>query len=69
MSPGHALFLNDVLIRVKDLINGTTISAVTDYDAKTIEYYAILLDTHQVVFAEGALQKPSTRLRAARQVL
>jgi len=54
LSPGHALFLNGVLIRVKDLINGTTIAPIAPRDDTTIAYYAILLATHEVIFAEGA---------------
>jgi hypothetical protein len=54
LSPGHALFLNGVLIRVKDLVNGTTIAPIAPRDDMTIVYYAILLATHEVIFAEGA---------------
>ncbi|MBB3395240.1 MULTISPECIES: Hint domain-containing protein [unclassified Rhizobium] len=54
LSPGHALFLNGVLIRVKDLVNGTTIAPVVPAADKSIEYYAVLLNTHEVILAEGA---------------
>ncbi|CCM78182.1 Hint domain-containing protein [Rhizobium mesoamericanum] len=54
LSPGHALFLNGVLIRVKDLVNGTTIAPIAPHDQMAIEYYAVLLATHQVILAEGA---------------
>jgi hypothetical protein len=54
LSPGHALFLNGVLIRVKDLVNGTTIAPVVPADDKSIEYYAVLLNTHELILAEGA---------------
>lgn len=54
LSPGHALFLNGVLIRVKDLVNGTTIAPIAPHDDMRIEYYAVLLATHEVIFAEGA---------------
>jgi len=54
LSPGHALFLNGVLIRVKDLVNGTTIAPVIPADDASVEYYAVLLDTHEVILAEGA---------------
>jgi hypothetical protein len=41
-------------MRVKDLVNGTTIAPIAPRDDMTIEYYAILLATHKVILAEGA---------------
>jgi hypothetical protein len=55
LSPEHALLVDGVLIPVKYLINGSSIAI--DNDAKkseAIEYFSIELDTHQVIFAEGA---------------
>ena len=50
LSPGHALFIDGLLIPVKCLLNDTTIAQVpTD----TVTYYHIELDEHDVVFAEG----------------
>jgi hypothetical protein len=40
---------------VKYLINGTSVVPGTPSDASTIEYYHIELDTHEVLYAEGAL--------------
>ncbi|MBB3660366.1 hypothetical protein FHX15_005635 [Rhizobium sp. BK650] len=54
LSPGHALFLDGVLIQVKELVNGTTIAPVIPADDTAIEYYAVMLDTHEVILAEGA---------------
>ncbi|MBP1882326.1 Hint domain-containing protein [Sinorhizobium mexicanum] len=54
LSPGHALFIDGVLIRVQDLINGTSIMPALPADAREIEYFHIALDTHEVILAEGA---------------
>ncbi|MBB3656668.1 hypothetical protein FHX15_001896 [Rhizobium sp. BK650] len=54
LSPGHALFLDGVLIQVKELVNGKTIAPVIPADDTAIEYYALMLDTHEVILAEGA---------------
>lgn len=53
VSPGHALFIDSVLIRAKDLVNGITIAPAIPDDRETIEYYHIVLDTHEAVLAEG----------------
>lgn len=53
VSPHHALLINGVLIRAKDLVNGTTIAPALPVGRDTIEYYHILLDSHEVVIAEG----------------
>lgn len=50
LSPDHAVFVDDVLIPVKYLINGTTI---TRLDVATITYYHLELPRHDVVLAEG----------------
>lgn len=50
LSPDHAVFINDVLIPVKHLVNGTGVARVP---ADAIVYYHIELDRHDVVLAEG----------------
>ena len=50
LSPDHAVLVEDVLIPVKYLINGTTI-AQTEVDE--VSYYHIELERHDVLFAEG----------------
>jgi len=53
LSPEHALFLNGVLMPVKELVNGISIVPALPADLDKIEYFHILLDTHEVVLAEG----------------
>ena len=50
LSPDHAVFVEDVLIPIKHLINGTT---VTQIDIATVTYYHIELPRHDAVQAEG----------------
>ncbi len=54
LSPNHALFIDGVLIRVKDLVNGISIAPALPAGHERIEYFHIVLDTHEVIFAEGA---------------
>lgn len=54
VTTGHALLFDDLLIPAGSLINGTTISlyAADEYDE--LEFYHIKLETHDVIYAEGA---------------
>ena len=54
LSPMHALFMDDVLIEVKDLVNGSSITRDAPAGMQDIEYFHIELDTHEVILAEGA---------------
>jgi hypothetical protein len=55
LSQEHALLIDGVLIPVKYLVNGHSIAVDNDAkEAEAIEYFSIELDTHQVIFAEGA---------------
>ncbi|MBP1862312.1 Hint domain-containing protein [Rhizobium herbae] len=54
VSPGHALLIDGVLIRAKDLVNGISIAPVLPAHQEMIEYFHIVLDTHEVILAEGA---------------
>lgn len=54
VSPNHALYIDGVLIRAKDLVNGLSIAPSLPADREIIEYFHIVLDTHEVIFAEGA---------------
>jgi hypothetical protein len=54
LSSNHALFIDGVLIRVKDLVNGISIAPALPADREVIEYFHIVLDSHEVILAEGA---------------
>jgi hypothetical protein len=54
LSPDHALFIDGVLIRVKELVNGISIVPALPAEQENIEYFQIVLDTHEVILAEGA---------------
>ena len=50
LSPDHAVFIGDVLIPVKHLINGNTIAQVP---VDEVTYYYVELPRHAVILAEG----------------
>ncbi len=50
LSPDHALYINDVLIPVKHLINGSSIEQVP---MDEVTYYHVELREHAVLLAEG----------------
>jgi hypothetical protein len=54
VSPHHALFLDGMLIRAKDLANGRSIRRALPPGAGAIEYFNILLGAHEVILADGA---------------
>ena len=53
LSPNHALYLHGVLIRVKDLVNDRSIAPVAPA-GEAVDFYNIVLDTHEIILAEGA---------------
>jgi Hint domain len=55
LSPGHCVFFNEALFPVKYLVNETSIAQGTPSEMSTLEYYHVELDTHEVIYAEGAL--------------
>jgi hypothetical protein len=50
LSPDHAISMEDVLIPVKHLINGTTIRQI---EVERVTYYHVELEQHAIIFAEG----------------
>jgi hypothetical protein len=54
VSPGHALYLDGVLVGAMDLINHLTITRHNVEELREIEYFHVKLDRHDVIYAEGA---------------
>jgi hypothetical protein len=54
LSPSHALFLDGVLMPVRVLVNGRSIAPALPEDTEVIEYFHVILDSHEVILAEGA---------------
>ena len=54
LSPNHAIYIDGVLVPAKYLINGTSIVQAMPEGVEEIEYFHIELETHEVIFAEGA---------------
>lgn len=55
VSPHHAMYIDGVLIEARNLLNGVSIVQVEDVEM--VEYFHVELDTHDVIFAEGALSE------------
>lgn len=64
LSPAHALYIDGILVPVRNLINGRSIAQVV-VEGDTIEYFHIQLASHDVVLAEGV---PAETLLAARDL-
>ena len=52
VSPEHAMFLDELLVPARCLVNGTTITQERGLDR--VDYYHVELDTHDILLAEGA---------------
>jgi hypothetical protein len=53
-SPRHGLLIDGIFIRASCLVNGASIAPALPVDLDTLEYFQIMLDTHEAVLAEGA---------------
>lgn len=76
VSPDHRLFIyqrsdalgagrHELLVRARHLVNG---DSVVQEDGGFVEYYQLLFDTHQIIYAEGIAAETlliDTRTRAA----
>jgi hypothetical protein len=54
LSPHHSLLIDGLLIPVGWLVNGRSIVLAELEDHDVVDYFHIELETHEVVFAEGA---------------
>ena len=54
VTQGHALLIDDLLIPAGSLINGTTISLYAADEHDQLEFFHIKLESHDVIYAEGA---------------
>ena len=54
VSKAHALLIDDVLVPVCNLINGTTIALYDDRALDELGFFHIELELHDVIYAEGA---------------
>ena len=54
LSPGHALYLDGVLICVRGLVNDRSIVRCSKGEEDRLSYFQLDLEDHQVIFAEGA---------------
>jgi hypothetical protein len=55
VTPGHALFVDGVLVPAGSLINGVTITLDPAADHDVLEFFHIKLEGHDVITAQGAL--------------
>jgi Hint domain len=53
ISPGHAIYIDGILIPAINLVNGVTIVADAKPEALSLTYFHIELDTHEAILAEG----------------
>jgi hypothetical protein len=52
-SPAHAIYIDGILIRASNLLNGVTIVADAKPEALSLTYFHIELNTHEAIIAEG----------------
>jgi Hint domain len=53
VSHAHAIYIDGILIRASDLVNGVTIVADAKPEALSLTYFHIELNTHEAIIAEG----------------
>jgi hypothetical protein len=65
VTQGHALLFDDVLIPAGCLINNRTISLCSADEHDQLEFFHLKLETHDVVYAEGAQCETLLRVNGA----
>ena len=53
VSPWHAIYIDNMLIPVRYLVNGVSILADAKLEELSLTYFHIELDTHEAILAEG----------------
>jgi Hint domain len=53
ISPGHAIYIDGILVPAGNLVNGVTIVADVMPEAQSLTLFHIELDTHEAILAEG----------------
>jgi hypothetical protein len=61
VSPAHAIYIDGILIRASDLVNGVTIVADAKPETLSLTYFHIELNTHEAIIAEGLAVESSQR--------
>lgn len=54
VSQGHAMFVDGVLVPAAQLVNGTSITIDEAAEATELEYFHVMMESHDVVLACGA---------------
>jgi Hint domain len=54
VTPEHALLIDGLLTPARNLINGATITRYEPDDCNELEFFHIKLESHDVIYAEGA---------------
>jgi hypothetical protein len=65
VSSWHALLIDGLLVPAGNLVNGTTIAEYDANELVELEFFHIKLDSHDVIYAEGAQCESLSRVTAA----